>query len=105
MAFGRHTGIWITTLTVLSGISFQERTEAKPTLMWKINSKLLKNVLFQRLVRMWSGGEEHVRVLAFLGIRNVSTIMPASLLEFTVKVCLLLIRSLVLKSFDFNHRH
>jgi len=35
---------------------------------------------------MWSRGEEHVRVLAFLGIRNVATMMPSSLLEFSVKV-------------------
>jgi len=34
---------------------------------------------------MWSRGEEHVRVLAFLGIRNVATMMPSSLLEFSVK--------------------
>lgn len=44
-------------------------------------------VAFQRSVRMWSSGEEHVRVLAFLGIRNVATMMPSSLLEFSVKVC------------------
>ena len=43
--------------------------------------------LLQRSVRMWSRGEEHVRVLAFLGIRNVATMMPSSLLEFSVKVC------------------
>lgn len=45
-------------------------------------------VPFQRSVRMWSRGEEHVRVLAFLGIRNVATMMPSSLLEFSVKVCI-----------------
>ena len=43
-------------------------------------------VVFQRSVRMWSRGEEHVRVLAFLGIRNVATMMPSALLEFSVKV-------------------
>ncbi|KAL9969895.1 hypothetical protein ACROYT_G022167 [Oculina patagonica] len=39
----------------------------------------------KRSVRMWSRGDEHVRVLAFLGIRNVATMMPSSLLEFSVK--------------------
>ena len=54
---------------------------------------------------MWSGGEEHVRVLAFLGIRNVSTMMPAALLEFTVKVCLFiyLLDQFYLICSDFNH--
>ncbi|XP_068699854.1 nucleolar complex protein 2 homolog [Montipora foliosa] len=39
----------------------------------------------KQFVKMWSSGEEHVRVLAFLGIRNVATMMPSSFLDFSVK--------------------
>lgn len=45
----------------------------------------IAKAFIKRSVRMWSRGEEHVRVLAFLGIRNVATMMPSSLLEFSVK--------------------
>ena len=36
---------------------------------------------------MWAGGEEHVRVLAFLVITKLNNIVPVSLLDFSVKVC------------------
>ncbi|XP_074625885.1 nucleolar complex protein 2 homolog [Acropora palmata] len=39
----------------------------------------------KRSVRMWSRGEEHVRVMAFLGIRNIATLMPSSFLELSAK--------------------
>ena len=39
----------------------------------------------QRLVRMWSSAEEHVRVIAFLCLRKVAAAIPV-LFEFLLKV-------------------
>ena len=35
---------------------------------------------------MWGGGEEHVQVLAFLGVSKIASLMPSVLLEFCLKV-------------------
>ncbi|KAK2557702.1 Nucleolar complex protein 2-like protein [Acropora cervicornis] len=45
----------------------------------------LAREFIKRSVRMWSRGEEHVRVMAFLGIRNIATLMPSSFLELSAK--------------------
>ncbi|XP_066911565.1 nucleolar complex protein 2 homolog [Clytia hemisphaerica] len=45
--------------------------------------KILK-MLIKRLIRMWSGGEEHVRVLAFMCVRKSLTLQP-NLFEFVLK--------------------
>ncbi len=42
-------------------------------------------LFLQRLVRMWSSSEEHLRVLAFLSIRKISLLMP-QLFDFILKV-------------------
>lgn len=35
---------------------------------------------------MWGTGNEHVRVMAFLGISKLLTLLHSSLLEYTIKV-------------------
>ena len=35
---------------------------------------------------MWSGGEEHVRVMAFVGINKLFRIIPQAMVDFSIKV-------------------
>ena len=35
---------------------------------------------------MWSSGEEHVRVMAFVGLTKLLRIIPPALVDFAVKV-------------------
>lgn len=44
----------------------------------------ITKMLLKRLVRMWSSGDEHVRVLAFLCIRKLSMLVP-TLFEYAMK--------------------
>jgi len=44
----------------------------------------ISKMLLKRLIRMWSSGDEHVRVMAFLCIRTLSFLTP-KLYEFIVK--------------------
>lgn len=39
----------------------------------------------KRMVRMWSGGEEHVRVMAFVGINKLFRIIPQAMVDFSIK--------------------
>ncbi|XP_032228848.1 nucleolar complex protein 2 homolog [Nematostella vectensis] len=45
----------------------------------------LTKQLIKRLVRMWGTGDEHVRVVAFLGINKLLRMLPSTLLEFCLK--------------------
>ena len=35
---------------------------------------------------MWSGGEEHVRVMAFVGLNKLFRIIPQAMVDFSIKV-------------------
>ena len=37
---------------------------------------------------MWSSGEEHVRVMAFVGLTKLLPLISTTLVDFAIKVCL-----------------
>ena len=44
------------------------------------------HIFCQRMVRMWSSGEEHVRVMAFVGLTKLLQFIPTTLVDFAIKV-------------------
>ena len=46
------------------------------------------------MVRMWSSGEEHVRVMAFVGLSKLLKLTSSELLDFSIKVRLAHMRHL-----------
>ncbi|XP_031553876.1 nucleolar complex protein 2 homolog [Actinia tenebrosa] len=46
--------------------------------------KISKNYI-KRMTRMWGTGNEHVRVMAFLGLNKIMALLPSPLIEFCLK--------------------